>query len=140
MNFLIDVLGGARNAWAMSATGSGDGDQPSILVSLFPFLIVFVIIYFLMIRPQQKKQQEQQAMLSGLKVGDQVTAAGMYGEITRVKDDVIQVQVADNVRLRFVRSAVSKLPGGDGADTSEDKSSDKDKSLDKDKSSDKEKS
>ena len=128
MNFLTDVLGGARNAWAMAAPGGAGGEAPSILVSLFPFLIVFVIIYFLMIRPQQKKQQAQQEMLNTLKAGDQVTAAGMYGEITRVKDDVIQVQVADNIRLRFVRSAVSKLPGESGAEESKDKSSDKEKS------------
>lgn len=128
MDRIFEILGGARNAWAMAGPGGGGGEQPSILVSLFPFLIVFVIIYFLMIRPQQKKVQEQQEMLNALKVGDQVTAAGMYGEITRIKDDVIQVQVADNVRLRFVRSAVAKLPGGDGADASKDKSSGKEKS------------
>ena len=113
-NQLTEILGGPTNAYALAGGGGGGGNQ-SIMGMIFPFLMVFGIIYFLMIRPQQKKQQEQQAMLQALKVGDNVVASGIYGEVTRIKDDIINVKIADNVRIRVMRSAITGLMRGAAA-------------------------
>ncbi len=138
VSHFIGLITGATDAYAM-ARGGGGGDEPSLLISLFPFLIVFVIIYFLMIRPQQKKQQDHQEMLNALKVGDNVLANGMYGEVTRIKDDVIHVKVAENVRIRFARQAITNLTPKEGAESGQGQSKDKDKDKSPDKSPDKSK-
>ncbi len=123
-NGIFELLGGPKNAWAL-AGGGGGGEQP-IWAMLFPFAIVFAIIYFLMIRPQQKKQQELQSMLNALKAGDNVIASGIYGEVTKIKDDVVTLKIADNVRIRVHRASVTSILSASGAsDASKDKSSDK---------------
>ncbi len=123
-NGIFELLGGPTNAWAL-AGGGGGGEQP-IWAMLFPFAIVFAIIYFLMIRPQQKKQQELQSMLNALKAGDNVIASGIYGEVTKIKDDVVTLKIADNVRIRVHRASVTSILSASGAsDASKDKSSDK---------------
>ncbi|MDP7166452.1 MAG: preprotein translocase subunit YajC [Nitrospinota bacterium] len=124
VSYFIGLITGATDAFAMARSG---GDEPSLLISLFPFLIVFVIIYFLMIRPQQKKQQDHREMLSALKVGDNVVASGIFGEVTRIKDDVVHVKVADNVRVRFARQSITNLTPKEGGESSQDQSKDKSK-------------
>jgi len=79
---------------------------------MLPLLIqmgaIFAIFYFLMIRPQQKRQKEVQKMLSGIKKGDRVvTASGLYGTVAGIKDDVVVLQIADNVKVEMVKSAVT---------------------------------
>ncbi|MFQ5894636.1 MAG: preprotein translocase subunit YajC [Nitrospinota bacterium] len=99
-------------AWALGGAPSRGGSEPSLLVSLFPFILVFAIFYFLLIRPQQKRQQEHRRMLEDLRRGDHVvTSGGIFGEITKMKDDVLWVKVADNLRLRVQRSAISTRLG-----------------------------
>jgi len=94
---LFAMLGG--NA---SATG------PSPFSMLLPILGMLLIFYFLMIRPQQKRQKEIQKMLSNVKKGDRVlTASGLYGTVSGVKDDVLVLQIADNVKVEMVKSAVT---------------------------------
>lgn len=130
LNGLVELLGGPTNAYALASSGGAGGEQP-IWGMLFPFVLVFGIIYFLMIRPQQKKQQEHQNMLNALKTGDNVIAGGIYGEITKIKDDVIQLKVADNVRIRVHRSAVSSVLSTSGqSEEAKDKPS-KEKSSEK---------
>ena len=74
---------------------------------------MFGVIYFLMIRPQQKKMKEQQAMMSQLKQGDEVlTNSGILGKITGVTDKVVTVEVADNVRVKMLKSQVSQVIKG----------------------------
>ncbi len=123
VNTFTNFLMAPSAAYAMARPGGGDGDEPSFLFSLAPFFLVFAIIYFLMIRPQQKKQQEHQAMLSAIKEGDSVVASGILGEITKIKDDIVTVKVADNMRLRVLRSAITNLTtqeaGGEKAKPSE---------------------
>ena len=126
VSYFIGLITGATDAFAMDRSGGG-GDEPSLLDFLFPFLVVFVIIYFLMIRPQQKKQQDHQEMLSALKVGDNVVASGIFGEVTRIKDDVVHVKVADNVRVRFARQSITNLTPKEGGESSQDQSKDKSK-------------
>ncbi|MEK6712135.1 MAG: preprotein translocase subunit YajC [Nitrospinota bacterium] len=98
---------------AEAAAASGIGGESGFLLQLAPFLLVFVIIYFMMIRPQQKKQQEHQTMLHALKPGDNVIAGGIFGEITKIKDEVIHLRVAENVRIRVHRSAISSKTTAD---------------------------
>ena len=79
------------NAYAQSASSGFSLDS---IGSYLPFLLLFVLLYFLMIRPQQKKQKEQRDMLSALAVGDEVlTAGGIVGKITKVTDNFITLEI-----------------------------------------------
>ncbi|MEE9165038.1 MAG: preprotein translocase subunit YajC [Nitrospinota bacterium] len=102
-----------ENAYAMAPPQGGqEGASPSsgFLGILPPMIAMFVIFYFLLIRPQQKKQKEHDAMLKSLKEGDNVlTSGGIYGTIRKIKDDVLTVQIADNVRVKVSRKSVSDL-------------------------------
>lgn len=97
-------------AYAMGAGQAGAGQEGSLLTSLMPFAIIFVIFYFLLIRPQQKKAKEEQQMLSGLKKGDAVlTLGGMYGRIVDVDGDVMVVDLGET-KVKMVRSALRPAP------------------------------
>ena len=84
--------------------------QPNPIMSLVPIAAIFVIFYFLLIRPQQKQAKEHEAMLEGLKKGDKVlTTGGLYGTIIGVKDQDLEVRFAENVKLLGARSAGSTV-------------------------------
>jgi len=84
--------------------------NPSPLVNLMPIIIIFVIFYFLLIRPQQKKQAEHQKMISDLKKNDEVvTMGGMHGVIVNVKDGVVVLKIADNVKVEVQKNSISAL-------------------------------
>jgi preprotein translocase subunit YajC len=71
---------------------------------------MFIILYYVMIRPQSKRQKEQQRLIAALKTGDRVvTAAGIHGMITNVKDTTVTVKVADNVKIEMEKSAVTNV-------------------------------
>jgi preprotein translocase subunit YajC len=76
-----------------------------------PLILIFVIMYFLLIRPQQKKLKEHKAMVDALRKGDQVvTQGGLIGKVARVKDDnEIEVELAEGVKVRVVRSTVAQV-------------------------------
>jgi preprotein translocase subunit YajC len=81
-------------------------------VQLLPFVLVLAIFYFVILLPMKKRQQKVQTFLSGLKVGDRiVTSGGIYGTITKLSDQAVQVQVANNVRLDIARNAVVGYQG-----------------------------
>jgi preprotein translocase subunit YajC len=92
-------------AFAQTSPFGGD----NMLVSLLPFLLIFVIMYFLILRPQQKRVKDHQALVKNLRRGDTVvTSGGLVGKVTKVVDDEqIEVEIADGVRVRQVRSMVS---------------------------------
>jgi preprotein translocase subunit YajC len=92
-------------AYAQASPLGGD----SILMQLLPFVLIFVIMYFLILRPQQKRAKEHQEMIKNLRRGDTViTSGGLVGKVTKVVDDEqIEVEIADGVRVRQVRSMVS---------------------------------
>lgn len=97
---------------AFAQAAAAPGSPASTLMSFVPILLIFVIMYFLMIRPQQKKLKEHKAMVTGLRRGDQVvTSGGLIGKVTRVDDqkNEIEVEIAPNVRVRVVRSTVSQV-------------------------------
>ena len=99
------------NAYAQSASSGFSLDS---IGSYLPFLLLFVLLYFLMIRPQQKKQKEQRDMLSALAVGDEVlTAGGIVGKITKVTDNFITLEISEGTEIIIQKpSIVSMLPNG----------------------------
>jgi preprotein translocase subunit YajC len=95
----------------------GQPPQPGFGSMLVPFALMFGVIYFLMIRPQQKKMKEQQAMMSDLKSGDEIlTSSGILGKVTGITEKVVTVEVADNVRVKMLKSQVSQVIKGNVKD------------------------
>ncbi|HET7671399.1 MAG TPA: preprotein translocase subunit YajC [Burkholderiales bacterium] len=96
-------------AYAQAAGGSDPG-----LVGFLPIILMFVLLYFLMIRPQMKRAKEQKAMIEALQKGDEVvTAGGIVGRITKLSDQYVTVEVAPNTEIVLQRSAVQvPLPKG----------------------------
>ena len=94
-------------AYAQAAGGAGGAAG---LASFLPLVLIFVIMYFLMIRPQQKRMKEHRAMVEALKKGDEVvTQGGLVGKITAVRDTELEVEIAQGVRVRVVRSTLSQV-------------------------------
>jgi preprotein translocase subunit YajC len=91
--------------------GGGAGDSSSMIMSLLPFALIFVIMYFLILRPQQKKAKAHQDMVKNVRRGDTViTNGGLIGKVTKVIDeDQIEIEIADDVRIRQVRQMVSDV-------------------------------
>ncbi|MHB2026463.1 MAG: preprotein translocase subunit YajC [Elusimicrobiota bacterium] len=84
--------------------------SPNPLMSLVPIVAIFAIFYFLLIRPQQKQQKNHEKMLADLKKGDRIlTTGGLYGTITGIKGNDLEVRFSDTVRLIVARSAVAKM-------------------------------
>ena len=87
------------------------GDTNSMLVSLLPFILIFVIMYFLILRPQQKRVKMHQEMVKNVRRGDTVvTSGGLIGKVTKVIDDEqLEVELADGVRIRQMRQMISDV-------------------------------
>ena len=80
------------------------------LASFIPIILIFIIMYFLLFRPQMRRQKEQQRVVASLKTGDRVvTASGIHGMITNVKDTTVTVKVADNVKIEMEKSAITNV-------------------------------
>ena len=91
---------------------SASGQAPNGYVQLLPFALVLAIFYFIILLPMKKRQKKVQEFLAGLKVGDRViTSGGIHGSITKINDDTLQLQVAQNVRLEVSRSAIVGYQG-----------------------------
>ena len=99
------------SAYAQSALG---GDLQSSLTSMLPLVLMFVALYFIMIRPQMKRQKEHKAMVEGLAKGDEVViGGGLLGKVTRLSDQVLHIEVSDGVEIQVQRMAISQvLPKG----------------------------
>ncbi len=94
-------------AWAQ--TGAGGGSD--FLVQLFPLVLIFVVFYFLLLRPQQAKVRQQKEMLAGVKRGDRVvTGGGIIGLVTKViSDSELQVELAEGVRVRVIKQTITDI-------------------------------
>jgi preprotein translocase subunit YajC len=93
-------------AYAQAAGGSAAGG----LIGFVPIILIFVIMYFLMIRPQQKKLKDHRAMVEALRRGDQVvTSGGMIGKVVKVADTEVEVELAPNVKVRVVRNTIAQV-------------------------------
>jgi preprotein translocase subunit YajC len=95
-------------AWAQAGGGAGGSD---FLVQLFPLILIFVVFYFLLIRPQQAKVKAQREMLGGVKRGDRVvTGGGIIGLVTKViGDNELQVELAEGVRVRIIKQTITDI-------------------------------
>lgn len=94
------------------AMGAPSPGAPSAWVQLMPFVLVVGIFYFVILLPMKRRQQKVRSFLTALKVGDRVvTSGGLYGTITRLSDQSVQLQVADKVRVEMSRNAVVGYQG-----------------------------
>ena len=92
------------NAFAQDAAKAA---APNMWASLLPFALIFVIFYFFLIRPQRKRMKEEDALLSSLGVGDEIfTKSGMLGKITGLNDKIVTIEIADNTRVKYLRSQI----------------------------------
>jgi preprotein translocase subunit YajC len=95
---------------AQAQTAAPPAAGPNPLASFIPIILIFIIMYFVLFRPQMRRQKEQQRLISSLKTGDRVvTSAGIHGMITNVKETTVTVKVADNVKLEMEKSAVTAV-------------------------------
>src|SRR3954454_1140090 len=96
---------------AMAQPGQGSGNA---LVQILPFALMLGIFYLLVLMPMQKRQKKVRDFQSGLKVGDRViTTGGLYGQVTRLNDATVQLQIADKVRIEVARASVGGYQGQD---------------------------
>ena len=94
-------------AYAQSFFGGGAGNE---FLSLLPMVGIFVVFYFLLIRPQQKRAKEQKAMIEAVQKGDEVvTAGGMVGKVVKLDDNYITLQVGGSIEIAFQRNAITSL-------------------------------
>jgi preprotein translocase subunit YajC len=103
------------SAFAQTApAAAAGGDMQSSLMSMLPLVLMFVVLYFVMIRPQMKKQKEAKAMIDALAKGDEVvTVGGMLGKITKISENALGLEIANGVEVQIQRGAVVQvLPKG----------------------------
>jgi preprotein translocase subunit YajC len=95
-------------AYAQAAPGAFD----MLNSLLIPTMLIIGIMYFLMIRPQQRRLKEHRDMVAGIRRGDTiVTSGGIIGKVTKVEDNELQVEIADNVKIKLLRSTISEVRG-----------------------------
>ncbi len=97
-----------QDAWAQAE------GQPNPLISFLPLILIFVVFYFLLIRPQNKRQKEHREMVANLAVGDEVvTAGGLLGRVTKLGEQFVHVELADGVTVKVQRHTIaSVMPKG----------------------------
>jgi len=97
-------------AYAQGAAPAGGGDMTTVLIGLAPYLLIFVVFYFLLIRPQQQARKRHLEMVANLKKGDVVvTTGGLIGKVKSVADDELRVELAPNVDVRVVRGTIAEV-------------------------------
>ncbi len=102
-------------AFAQAAAPAAGGGGAA-LAQFVPLILVFAIMYFLIMRPQQKKMSQHRAMVSALKKGDNViTQGGIFGKVVAVRDEDVDVEIAQGVRIRVVRSTIAQVVDRAGA-------------------------
>ena len=102
------------SAFAQTAPAAASGSTESTLFSLLPLVLMFVVLYFIMIRPQMKRQKEHKAMIDALAKGDEVVVAGgLIGRVSKMGESILGIEVSNGVELQVQRSAVVQvLPKG----------------------------
>lgn len=91
---------------------AGASQEPSIIMSLMPMILIFLVFYVVWFLPLKKKQKAVDEMIAALKKGDRVvTSGGFYGEVAKVDGDIVQLKLAENVKVRVARRAISGLAG-----------------------------
>lgn len=96
--------------FATPAYAQAAGGAAGAFTSFVPLILIFAIMYFLLIRPQQKKAKDHRAMVAALRKGDQVvTQGGILGKVYKVADGEVEVEIAEGVRVRVVRSTITQV-------------------------------
>lgn len=91
----------------MLLAAAGGAGSSAFFVQLFPLLLIFVVFYLFLIRPQQKRAKEHEAKINAVQKNDEVvTGGGLMGKVTKVADDHVEVEIAPNVRVRAVKSTL----------------------------------
>jgi preprotein translocase subunit YajC len=125
-------------AYAMGQTGAAGSPAGGGLTAFVPLILMFVIFYFLLIRPQQKKAKEHQNMINNLKKGDKViTSGGIHGTITSLGDTTVSLEIAENVKIKISRSNVAAL-NQKLSSSAPQKTKEKEKTKEQDKGKDQE--
>ena len=105
MEYLIDIAYAMGPAPEGGAQGGGN-----VFASILPLVLIFVVFYFLLIRPQQKRAKEHRAMLGALKKGDKViTSGGVYGIIENVGTNTVTLKIAENTKVKFGKSYIASV-------------------------------
>ena len=100
----------ATPAYAQAAGGAAGGGPEAMLLQFLPLVALVVLFYFLMIRPQQRRMKQHQAMLGGLKRGDNIVlSSGMLGKIVRVEDNIVGVEIATGVTVRVRKTMITEV-------------------------------
>lgn len=95
-------------AASILAQGGGGGSNP--ILTFLPIILIFVIFYFLLIRPQQRRQKQHQGMLDQISKGDRVvTSGGLHGTVVGVKDNIVVLKIAEEVKAEFSKSSISGI-------------------------------
>ena len=95
---------------AAAAAGANPNSASAILIGIAPWLLIFVIFYVLMIRPQQQRVKQHQAAIAAIKKGDEVvTGGGIRGRVTKVTEDEAEVEIAQGVKVRVVKGTLSQV-------------------------------
>ncbi len=103
----------ATPAFAQAAAGAPTGGAGSTIFFLGQFILIGLIFWFLIIRPQQKRAKEHQALIEAVKRGDQVvTAGGIVGKVTKVEDRMVEVEIASGVKVRVIKSTLTDVDTG----------------------------
>jgi len=93
----------------LQATPTGQQGSPNMLTGLLPLLLVFVVFYFFMIRPQMKKQKELTNYRNAISKGDKIiTTGGIYGKVVEVSDNIVTIEIANDVKIRCDKNAILK--------------------------------
>lgn len=96
--------------WTIFAMASPGGEGGSPFAMLLPIVGMLAIFYLLLIRPQQKRQKEQQSMIAALRKGDRVmTSGGIYGTVAGIKDNIVVLKIAENVKIEILKNSVASL-------------------------------
>ena len=106
----------ATPAYAQAAGAAGQASPMGGILGLLPLVLIFVVFYFLMIRPQSKRMKELQNAIAAVKKGDQVvTGGGLVGKVTKVDDQHVEIELGPNVKVRAVKGTLtSVMPAGTG--------------------------
>lgn len=109
---MLSFLNLITDAYAMGPAPQGGqaGGAQGMLGSLLPLVLIFVVFYFLLIRPQQKKAKEHKQLLDNIKKGDKVvTAGGIYGVVDSVSDNTVVLKIAENVKVKFGKAYIAAV-------------------------------
>ena len=122
MKWLNGMTQSGGEAWAQAPGILGGGGGMGTIGAVLPFVLIFVLFYFLLLRPQQQRQKRHKQMLSALKKGEHVvTNGGMIGTVVALTKDVVTLQVAEKVRIKVLRDSITEVRGEDLEEASSEK-------------------